>query len=160
MTMNNSEFKPGDRVIVSATQTGFGEDVHGVVYDVEVFARNTFVTVVFDKPLPDGSACSVISNLGLITHEKEITEKRFPELSVSEEQQIREVCETIPTLDGFLIIGKRRNPDRNTFFASMTFDTPVDVANAVLNLMIGSPQLALPIALAVDKFQQLSTPDK
>ena len=45
--MQDTEFKLGDRVIVSAAVTGYGEDMHGVVSDVEVFAKNLFVTVTF-----------------------------------------------------------------------------------------------------------------
>lgn len=37
--MQDTEFKLGDRVIVSAAVTGYGEDMHGVVSDVEVFAN-------------------------------------------------------------------------------------------------------------------------
>lgn len=39
--MQDTEFKLGDRVIVSAAVTGYGEDMHGVVSDVEVFAKNS-----------------------------------------------------------------------------------------------------------------------
>jgi len=60
--MQDTEFKLGDRVIVSAAVTGYGEDMHGVVSDVEVFAKTLFVTVTFDKYLPDGTNGRTITN--------------------------------------------------------------------------------------------------
>lgn len=43
--MQDTEFKLGDRVIVSAAVTGYGEDMHGVVSDVEVFAKGVLLGV-------------------------------------------------------------------------------------------------------------------
>lgn len=97
--MQDTEFKLGDRVIVSAAVTGYGEDMHGVVSDVEVFAKTLFVTVTFDKYLPDGTNGRTITNIGMITPEKEVSDKHFPEANIPENQQIREVCETLPELD-------------------------------------------------------------
>ena len=102
--MQDTEFKLGDRVIVSAAVTGYGEDMHGVVSDVEVFAKTLFVTVTFDQYLPDGTNGRTITNIGMITPEKEVSDKHFPEANIPENQQIREVCETLPELEAFLVI--------------------------------------------------------
>lgn len=158
--MQNTELKLGDRVIVSAAVTGYGEDMHGVVSDVAVFAKTLFVTVTFDKYLPDGTNGRTITNIGMISPEKEVSDKHFPEAHIPENQQIREVCETLPELEAFLVIGRRPKGDETTYFASMTFDSPVDLANAILNLIVVAPQLANPISIALDKFRRLTTPEE
>lgn len=67
MTMNNSEFKPGDRVIVSATATGTGENLVGYVDGIEKFAGHTFVSVTYSRPSAIGRRGITLTNLGLIT---------------------------------------------------------------------------------------------
>lgn len=61
----------GERVIVDAAATGDGMHHHGVVEDVYVFARATFIAVSFDEPTPWGTWSTVVTNPGLLR--KEVT---------------------------------------------------------------------------------------
>lgn len=65
--MNNPDFNIGDRVIVSATATGTGENIVGYVDGVEEFAGRTFVSVTFLRPSAIGNRGITLTNLGLIT---------------------------------------------------------------------------------------------
>ncbi len=47
-------FNIGDRVVVSATLTGWGEDLTGTVTDTEMWQGLQLLTVTYDKTLPDG----------------------------------------------------------------------------------------------------------
>lgn len=61
------EFHVGDRVIVSATATGTGEDIPGSVSMVETFLGEPIVTVDYDYPSSDGIRGKSFVNLRLIT---------------------------------------------------------------------------------------------
>ena len=52
--MNDDIFKIGDRVIVTATLTGLGEDMPGTVTDTEMWQGMQLVTITYDRTLPDG----------------------------------------------------------------------------------------------------------
>lgn len=66
-SMNNESFNIGDKVIVSATATGTGEDMPGVVESVETVLGWPIVSVVYLQPSAIGTREITISNLGLIT---------------------------------------------------------------------------------------------
>lgn len=65
-----THFKKLDRVVVSAMQTGWGEDVYATVTDVEPFMGKVLVSVKYDNPLPDGTPGAVISNPHMLSHVK------------------------------------------------------------------------------------------
>lgn len=66
-SMNNESFNIGDKVIVSATATGTGEDMPGVVESVETVLGWPIVSVVYLQPSAIGTRGITLSNLGLIT---------------------------------------------------------------------------------------------
>ena len=61
--------KIGERVIVSAAVTGDGIHHSGVIEDIYVFLRTTFVDVRFDKPTPWGTWGATVTNPELIRKE-------------------------------------------------------------------------------------------
>ena len=61
--------KIGERVIVDAAVTDDGVHHSGVIEDIHVFLRTTFVDVRFDKPTPWGTWGAIVTNLGLIRKE-------------------------------------------------------------------------------------------
>lgn len=67
MTMNNTDFNVGDRVIVSATATGLGENIPGTITDIEYFAGETFISITYEYISSDGRLGICTNNLGLIT---------------------------------------------------------------------------------------------
>lgn len=157
--MQNKEFKAGDRVVVSAKAFGFGEDQRGVVSGVTNFAKHSVVSVTLDKTSPNGRRiCLTLPNPGLLMHEKET--QRFPEATLPDDQQVRETCEIIPKLQHFAVIGKYPKGANSDYFASVNFDDPIELSKAVFQLLVGAPSLANPIAMAVDMFWKVRTPDK
>ena len=66
-SMNNESFNIGDKVIVSATATGTGEDMPGVVESVETVLGWPIVSVVYLQPSAIGTRGITLSNLDLIT---------------------------------------------------------------------------------------------
>lgn len=69
--MDKLEFNVGDRVIVSATATGTGENIPGYVDRIEVFAGQTFVSVTYYRPSSVGDRGITLVNLGLITKQNQ-----------------------------------------------------------------------------------------
>lgn len=67
MQMDNTDFKVGDRVVVSATVTGTGEDMHGWITDIEFFAGHTYISITYDWPTAIGDRGTCVVNPGLIT---------------------------------------------------------------------------------------------
>lgn len=65
--MQNVDFNVGDRVIVSATATGLGENIPGTITDIEYFAGETFISITYEYISSDGRLGICINNLGLIT---------------------------------------------------------------------------------------------
>lgn len=65
--MDEKDFKVGDRVIVSATATGTGEDMPGWITDIEYFAGCTIISINYDRPTLIGDRGKCLINLGLIT---------------------------------------------------------------------------------------------
>lgn len=65
--MQNIDFNVGDRVIVSATATGLGENITGSITDIEYFAGETFISITYECITDDGRLGICINNLGLIT---------------------------------------------------------------------------------------------
>lgn len=65
--MNNTDFKVGDRVLVSALVTGTGEEMPGWISDIEFFAGRTFISVNYDRPTSIGDRGTCVVNPGLIS---------------------------------------------------------------------------------------------
>ena len=63
--MIQTEFKVGDRVYVTATATGLGVDIPGVISGIEVFCDRTFISILYDRLQPSGRGI-IIRNPGLI----------------------------------------------------------------------------------------------
>lgn len=80
----------------------------------------------------------------------------FPKTTMPLEQQLEEVSKELPTLKNFVLIGERGNgAPQGQYFCSACFSDPRDIAQAILNLMIGAPQFYVPIAFAVDRYRDL-----
>jgi len=58
--MEDIIYKPGDRVMVTASCLGYGQDEPATVSEVEFFMRHQLITVLLDHSLPDGSVCRVV----------------------------------------------------------------------------------------------------
>lgn len=64
-------YKKHDRVVVSATATGTGNDMEGTVEDVQQFLGKTLVSVKYDTPDVCGRKGIVLSNLNLMHKEEQ-----------------------------------------------------------------------------------------
>lgn len=67
MQMDNTDFKVGDRVLVSALVTGTGEEMPGWISDIEYFAGRTYISITYDRPTYIGNRGTCVDNPGLIT---------------------------------------------------------------------------------------------
>lgn len=65
--MDKTDLKVGDRVLVSATATGTGEDMPGWITVIEYFMGHTYVSVSYDRPTAVGDRGTCLINLELIT---------------------------------------------------------------------------------------------
>lgn len=66
MHMNETDYKVGERVVVSATVTGTGEEKPGWISDIEYYAGNTYISITYDRPTAIGDRGTCVVNLGLI----------------------------------------------------------------------------------------------
>lgn len=64
--MDNTDFKVGDRVLVSALVTGTGEEMPGWISDIEFFAGHTLISINYDRPTAIGDFGTCVVNPGLI----------------------------------------------------------------------------------------------
>lgn len=64
--MNETDYKVGERVVVSATVTGTGEDMPGWITDIEFYAGHTYISITYERPTAIGDRGTCVVNLDLI----------------------------------------------------------------------------------------------